>query len=201
MRRLALTLAVTALFVPLVWAVPVPTKDKPAAPKNPVQYDLSGGPAAVIQRIALAVKQDELPMAHKLAQGFHDDNRNELEDAMAMFKLKRKGGLAWLGAQAADGIELRIRVTARNGPGNADVGIFEQMADTITAVGLVAQTYTPVRIAGNKGRDSWAQANQALLDGAQALAKAAQAKNLDSIKAAAIHINNACNACHSVHRN
>ena len=74
------------------------------------------------------------------------------------------------------------------------------LIETLTAIGLIAAAKTPKTDKGKATVKGWMQANAEMLEGAQALAKAAQANGAADVKTAATKLNNACNACHSEHR-
>jgi hypothetical protein len=150
---------------------------------------------ADVLKIAASVKAGKMDDAKKMA-AVVNKKYAELEDVMTAFKLKKKEGLAWKGAKEVDGIEVKIREVARDGGKPAD--FYEEIANTICAVGLVAEARTPEKDVGKKTKAGWIKANQEMLEGAAALAKA---KSAAEIKTAATKINNACNACHAEHRN
>jgi hypothetical protein len=154
------------------------------------------GPAnGDVKKIADAVKAGKTADAKTMAVAANKKYA-ELEDVMTAFKTKKKGGLGWTGSKEGDGIELKIREVARDGGKTA--GFYEEIGNTIAAVGLIAEARTPAKDKGKATVKGWKAANEEMLEGAAALAKA---KSAAELKAAATKINNACNACHSEWRN
>ena len=190
-----------ALVLAAIGTETVSTQDTPLEPKKPAEIDLSSGPRAVVKSIANAIRSGDHALARRLADGYRAKNPDGLDEVMSVFKPPKIDGLRWEAPKPTDYIEVLIRDTARDGPRVGELIYYEQIAPTIDAVGLVAQAYTPSKEMDGKTRKGWVQANQQLLDGARALAKAAKAKNAADVKAAAIQINTACNACHVEHRN
>jgi hypothetical protein len=156
-----------------------------------------------ILKIAEAVKSGDMSGAKKLAAAA--GKKHELEPVMDAFKRKDKEGIGFgAGPKEKDGIEAMYRDiggAAGGKPKEKDAALFETMAHNTIAVGLIAEAKTPTKDEGKKTVKGWKQANQDMLEGAQALAAAAKAKNMAGIQKAATKVNAACNACHSEHRN
>ena len=160
-------------------------------------------PAPDVLKIAAAVKKGDMDNAKQMAAALVK-TVDALEDVMDLFKVKKKGGIAWPGAKDTDGIEAKIREVARDGTKNAvkDAPMFEEIAATSKAIGLVAEAWSPkVKDMGKKSRKAWDQYVTDMLAGTDALSKAAKSKSAAEIKTAATKLNNACNACHSDFRN
>jgi len=155
---------------------------------------------AAIDKIVAALKKGDMPGAKSAA---NEAKKFDLEEVMDVFKIKKKGGRAWPGAKETDGIEAKYREVARDGDKNAakNAAMYEEIALTTAAVGLIAEAKAPEKDSGKKLRKNWVQWSQDMQEGAHALAKAAQSKAAAEVKSAATKVNNSCNACHSDFRN
>jgi hypothetical protein len=161
------------------------------------------GPKGDVVKIAAAVSSGDLAAAKKLAAGVAG-KADDIEDVMHLFATKKKGGIAWKGAKDSEGIEMKVREVARDGPKNIakETALFQELADNTIAIGLVAEAWTSkVKDKGKQTRKAWEQYSADMLTAAQGLSKAVKSKGAADVKAAATKLNNSCNACHADFRN
>jgi hypothetical protein len=149
----------------------------------------------VVKKIAAAIKKGDKAGARKVAEAYAK-KADSVEDAMDLFKRKDKGGIGF-GAppKEKDGIELRIRDSARDVPTDyaKNAARYEEMAYNAAAIGLIGEIMTPKKDKGKSTVTGWKTANADMQASALALAKA---KGAADVKTAATKLNNACIACH-----
>jgi hypothetical protein len=161
-----------------------------------------------VEKIAAALKKGDMDSAKSMAEAVGksvkaDSRDDKLEELMDLYKPKKKGGIAWTGAKDTDGIELKVREVARDGPKNIakDAAVMEEVAYTTAAIGLITEAMPPATDSAKKTKKNWLDFSKQVHEGAVALAKAAQSKSAAEIKTATTKVNNACNACHADFRN
>jgi hypothetical protein len=156
-----------------------------------------------------AVKKGDMDGARKIAAAIAKKaeakgvDREEL-GVMDLFKRKDKGGWGFGGGpKETDGIELKVREVARDGPKDLSKfgNLYELMAHRATAIGIIAEAMAPKKDEGTKKVKNWMQYTKDMQEGAESLAKAAKAKSAKDVKDAVSKMNAACNACHSEWRN
>jgi hypothetical protein len=155
---------------------------------------------ATVKKIAAAIKKGDKEGARKMAETYAK-KADSVEEVMDLFKRKDKGGLGF-GAppKEKDGIELRIRDSARDVPSDfaKNAAKYEEMGYHTAAIGLIGEIMTPKKDKGKSTVKGWKTANADMQEAALALAKAKGAAN---VKSAATKLNNACIACHGEWRN
>jgi hypothetical protein len=161
---------------------------------------------SVLKIAAALEKKDNTAAAAEakaLAKSLKDFD--EIENVMAVFKLREKNGLG-VGSKrdgiVPDGIELKLLGIARDAPGqnaaNKEAEALEKMAYVIAAVAEVALAKPPDRDEGKKKKKDFIRWAKDMRDAAPGLAVAAKSKSPAEIQKAAAKINSACTNCHSV---
>jgi hypothetical protein len=156
-----------------------------------------------VQKIAAAVKSGDMAGAKKMAAAVANKTE-DLEDVMHLFATKKKGGIAWEGAKDPDGIELKIREVARDGPKNLskEASQLQDMTNNTIAIGLVAEAWSPkIKDKGKQTRKAWDAYAADMLTAANGMSKALKGKGAAEVKSAATKLNNSCTACHADFRN
>jgi cytochrome c556 len=156
-----------------------------------------------VEKIAAAVKKGDMDGARKLAAGFAKkypgDALAVLEDTavMDLFKKKDKGGIGFgAGPKATDGIEEKFRELAKGIVNIKDAELYEKMAYNTIAIGLIAEALEP-----KTDKLDWKQYTKDMLEGTEAFAKAAKAKNAANLKTTGSKVNDTCIGCHAKFRN
>ncbi len=154
-----------------------------------------------VGKIADALRKGDKDGAVKLA-GALAQNLDSVEEAMDLFKLRKKGGfgVGKAGSVTPDGIELKLLALDKRGLAAAalanEAAALEEMAYRIAAVAEVARLKPPARDEGKKLKKNWLSWAEDMKAGSLKLAEAAQTKTAAGIKTAAAKIVAACNACH-----
>ena len=162
-----------------------------------------GGLKGDVRKIAAALKKGDKAGAEMQAKATAK-KVEELADLMHLFKLRTKQGLG-VGEKAGpknDGIEAKLREIGRDAPTGIakDAAGLEQMGYDTAAIGLITEVMAPAKDQGKKLRKDWIEWSKDMQESSLALAKAAKAQGAQDVKAAAVKVNNSCNACHSVYR-
>jgi cytochrome c556 len=129
----------------------------------------------------------------------------DIEDVMAVFKLREKGGLG-VGAKAnaivPDGVELKLLAMGRDAPGqntvDKEAAALEKMSYVIAAVAEVALAKPPARDEGKKKKKDFIRWAKDMRAAAPLLAAAAKSKSPAEIQKAAAKINSTCSTCHAI---
>lgn len=157
-------------------------------------------PQAQVRAIAGQIQAGQIANAQQAAAGLAKAGPAALPGLMTQFRGPKKGGLAVGGSPSS--IEQTLRTIARDAPTDAVMKKqgpgFVQMGNDVTAVGLVLQAMAP-GIAPQK-RGQWIQHTTDLTVASKKLARAAGDGDAAAVQAAAMNVDNACNACHRVMR-
>ena len=163
------------------------------------------GLAGEVRKISAALKKGDKEGAEKLAKGVAKmaEEGDGIADVMHLFKLRTKKGLGVGETKSAknDGIEAKLREIGRDAPvGIAkDAAALEQLGYDTAAIAVISEVMAP-KDQGKKTRKEWVQWSQDMREQGIALAQAAKAQGAQDVKAAAVKVNNTCNACHSIWR-
>ncbi len=157
-----------------------------------------------VLKIAAAIEKGNSKVAVDEAQALAK-SVEDIEDVMAVFKLREKNGLG-VGTKPnaiiPDGIELKLIGMGRDAPGQATVNkeaeALEKMAYVIAAVAEVAIAKPPLKDEGKKKRKDFIRWAKDMRAAAPGLAAAAKSKSPAEIQKAAAKINSTCTTCHSV---
>jgi hypothetical protein len=170
----------------------------------------AGDEAAVrddVLKLADVVQKRDKEECKKQAEAI--GKKYELEDVMALMRLRAKKGLGLgptPGAIKPDGIEaMIINLGGRRTPKPKDLAAqgkaLEQAAYVTAAIAEVARDKCPVdKKQGDKDPQSWRTWSEEMYTSALELAQAAQAQNPMAVKAAATKLNASCNSCHTAFR-
>ncbi len=134
---------------------------------------------------------------------------NEIENVMHQFKPRNKGGIG-VGSVAPPGVKDSIELTVidlsndKKGFTKDAVSKFSpdlvKLAKQTQAIAEISAHYAPLAKKGAKDPAVWKQLNEDMKAGAADLAKAAEAKDADGVKAAANKLNTSCVRCHEIFR-
>src|SRR5262249_28939156 len=136
--------------------------------------------------------------------------KHDMEYLHVAFKLRTRGGLG-VGCGRApfgvrDSIELVLIDLARPnrpvpppllGPNRNEL---IAVARTTEAIAALTYAHTPQKAMPNKDPAVWTKSNDDVILASRQLAEAARLGDAKAIKAAAVNVTNACNACHEVWR-
>jgi hypothetical protein len=160
-----------------------------------------------VLKIAAAIEKGDKAGATAAAKALANSLKDfdEIEDVMAVFKLREKHGIG-VGTKpnaiVPDGIELKLLAIGRDAPGQAAVNkeaeALEKMAYVIAAVAEVAIAKPPAKDEGKKKKKDFIRWAKDMREAAPGLAVAAKSKSPAEIQKAAAKINSACTNCHSV---
>lgn len=133
----------------------------------------------------------------------------EIEPLMRSFKPRAKGGFG-VGAKAGlvpgnqDGIEAFLPSLQKKGVAKADEAKMAepliQLANRVVAISLITSHNAPDKDMGPKTKKKWAELNDMMKEGAEALASAVKSKKWADVKKAAGKMNTSCAECHTVFR-
>lgn len=133
----------------------------------------------------------------------------DIESVMRAFKPRTKGGFG-VGAKAGlvaanqDGIEAILPNLQKKGVAKSDESKMAepltQLANRVLAIALVTGHKAPEKDMGAKTKKKWAEFNDLMKEGAEALATAVKEKKWADVKKAAGKMNTSCSDCHSVFR-
>jgi len=160
-----------------------------------------------VLKIAAAIEKGDKAGATAAAKALANSLKDfdEIEDVMAVFKLREKHGIG-VGTKpnaiVPDGIELKLLAIGRDAPGqataNKEAEALEKMAYVIAAVAEVAIAKPPAKDDGKKKKKDFIKWAKDMREAAPGLAVAAKSKSPAEIQKAAAKINSACTNCHSV---
>lgn len=133
----------------------------------------------------------------------------DIENTMRAFKPRAKGGFG-VGSKAGllpanqDGIEAFLPSLQKKGVAKADESKMAepltQLAHRVVAIAMVSSHEGPEKDMGAKTKKKWAEFNDMMKEGAEALASAVKEKKWADVKKAAGKMNTSCSECHSVFR-
>jgi len=134
--------------------------------------------------------------------------KNELEDVMNLFKLRKPGKVAGLGVGkdpgqiTPDGIEAKILDLGKKGAGPAeDRGALIRMAEVTAAIAATSVHQCPSDAKmGKKDPAQWKAWSKELYGSSQDLVKALKANNNNEVKKVATKLRSICNDCHDIWR-
>lgn len=160
---------------------------------------------AALLKLTEAIEKGDAGETKKASEALQ---KYELLPIMKNMKLRANGGLgvgAQPGAITPDGIEAKVIGMARK---NMTKGELEKQgaelakaAYVIAAIAEITPAKAPVKTKmGDKDPKDWAKWSEDMSKFSRELAKAAQAKDPDKVKAAAANLNSSCNSCHGIFR-
>ena len=157
-----------------------------------------------VKKIAAAIEKGDKTAAAAEAKALAK-SVEDIEDVMAVFKLRDKHGIG-VGTKpnaiVPDGIELKLLAIGRDAPGDAivkkEAAALEKMAYVIAAVAEVAIAKPPAKDDGKKKKKDFIRWAKDMREAAPLLVAAAKSKSPAEIQKAAAKINTTCTTCHSV---
>jgi hypothetical protein len=161
-------------------------------------------------RIAAALEKGDPKGVRKEAAALARQTREELEEVMAAFRHRRKGGLG-IGAKPADpidvySIEATFQRIDRNGLTDRELASggmrLARIAWLTAGVAEVVLVWPEVNDwpRNGQGRENWVRWSRGMGEAARELARAARAKDRQAVRTAVRKLNENCNACHFVER-
>ncbi|HLN28222.1 MAG TPA: cytochrome c [Gemmataceae bacterium] len=170
--------------------------------------DDSAGVSGQVQKVADALGKGDADQAKKLAAEIAKST--ETEDFMGLMALRRAktkkpvfGVGAKPGAVTPDGIEALIMALSKRPDKkliDKNAEALAVLAHRVEAIALVASAKVPEKDEGQKKKKDWLEWSSDMGKSAKELAKAAEAKSLPEVKAAAAKLTSTCNNCHGVFR-
>jgi len=159
-----------------------------------------------VLKIAAAIEKGDSAAAKAEAKALAKSLKDfdEIEDVMAVFKLRDKNGIG-VGTKpnaiVPDGIELKLLAIGRDAPSqnavNKEAEALEKMSYVIAAVAEVAIARPPDKDEGKKKKKDFIRWAKEMREAAPGLAAAAKSKSPAEIQKAAAKINSVCTSCHS----
>jgi hypothetical protein len=155
-----------------------------------------------VLKVAEILKKGDMAAAAKQA-ALVATKVEDLEDLMALFKKRDKGGIGVgpkAGVAAPDGIEAKLNSMGRDSPSAATLkkegDALEDMGYVVAAMALVTKA-KPAPKAKTKDWNGWCDD---MVAAGGKLSAAAKTQTSADLKTASSKINASCNACHSAYR-
>lgn len=128
----------------------------------------------------------------------------DLDEVAVVFKPRRRGGIGFGPKANNDGIEIKLMMLVKKGLSDEELKKQKddllEMSHTLLAMAHILEAYKPAKAVRDKTPADWMRHVAAMDEAAEELIVAIKKGKPAEVKAAARAVNNACNECHTVHR-